>query len=71
MLVASADFEPSEIQNLAEAMPQLLDVKAKANVSVKFHVRIEVGDGRETPSQETADKINAALKDVRDGLRLG
>ena len=52
-------------------MPQVLDVKARANVPVKFHVRIEVGDGRETPSQETADKINAALKDVRDGLRLG
>ena len=71
VLVARADFEPSEIQDLADAIPRLLEVKARANIPMKFHVQLEVGDGRELPAKEIAEKINAVLKEAKDGLRLG
>ena len=67
MLVASAEFQPSEIQDLAEAVPQLLAFKAKANLPLRFHVRIEVGDGTQKPSAEVASELNQLL----DGLKGG
>jgi len=69
VLVASAEFEPSEIQNLAELVPQLLDFKAKANVSLRFHVRIEVGDSTRKPSPTAAAELNKLLDGIKDGLK--
>ena len=70
VLVASVDLEPSEIMNLADAMPQILEVKAKANLPLKFRVRIEVGDGQELPSADVAADLNTILGEVKDGFRL-
>jgi hypothetical protein len=69
MLVASAEFEPSQIQDLADAIPQLLAFKAKAKLPLRFHVRIEVGDGTQKPSAEAAAELNALLNDLKDGLQ--
>jgi len=70
MLVAVADLEPSEVQNLSDIIPKLLEVKTKANVPLRFQIRIEMGDGKTMPSAETAQKVNAILKDVKEGLEL-
>jgi len=70
VLVASAELEPSEIQDLGDAMPQLLDIKAKTNVPVKFHVRVELGDGDDLPPQEVADQVNQLLSGLKDGFRV-
>jgi hypothetical protein len=43
--IAAADFEPSQIQDLGDLVPALLDIKAKANVAMKFHVQLDIGDG--------------------------
>ena len=70
VLVASAELEPSEIQELGDIMPKLLKVTAKANAPIRFHVRIVMGDGKTLPPPETAAEVNALLKDVKEGLEL-
>ena len=69
VLVANAELEPSEIQDLGDAMPQLLDIKAKTNVPVKFHVRVELGDGDDLPPQEVVDQVNELLAELKDDFR--
>lgn len=67
--VAEADLEPADIQDLADAVPKLWEIKAKSNVPITVHVRIEVGDGKETPPQEVVDEINTLLADLKDELQ--
>jgi len=55
---------------LGDIMPKLLDVKAKANVPVRFHVRIEVGDGEQVPPENVTNEFNKLLKDIKGELRL-
>jgi len=65
MLVAKADFEPSELQDLADLIPQLLEIKAKAKVPMQFQVSLQVGDGKQRPSQTLADEINVELAKLK------
>ena len=67
--VAAADFEPSQIQDLADVIPALLEIKARANVAMKFHVCLELGDGKTRPSDEVVGEVNSALQDLDDGFR--
>lgn len=69
-LVAHAELEPSEIQDLAEIIPNLLKLKAKFSIPLKFRVQIELGDGKERPSEETAKEINDLLKELKDGFEF-
>lgn len=69
-LVAVAAFEPAEIQDLADAVPKLLELKAKSKVPIQFQVRIELGDGRELPPARLADELNKVLGTVKDGLQV-
>jgi len=69
-LVAHAELEPSEIQDLAEIIPNLLELKAKSNIPLKFRVQIELGDGKERPSEDTAKEINKLLKELKDGFEF-
>ncbi len=69
-LVAHAELEPSEIQDLAEIIPSLLGLKAKFNTPLKFRVQIELGDGKERPSEETTKEINKLLKELKDGFEF-
>ena len=71
VLVASADLEPSQVQDLGDIVPKLLDVKAKTNTPIKFAVRVELGDGEEVPSQEATDEVNKVLKDIKEDFQLG
>jgi hypothetical protein len=69
-LVAVAPFEPSEIQDLADAVPKLLELKAKSKVPIQFQVRIELGDGSDLPPSPVADELNKVLDSVKEGLRV-
>lgn len=69
-LVAVADLEPSQVQDLGDIIPKLLEVKTKASVPIRFQIRIEMGDGKTMPSVESAQKANAILKGVKDGMEL-
>lgn len=70
MLVAMADLEPSQVQDLGDIVPKLLEVKTKSNVPIRFQVRIELGDGKTMPSAEVAQKANVILKSIKEGMQL-
>lgn len=69
--VAAAQFEPSQIQDLGDVIPALMEIKAKAQVPMTFHVRLEVGDGVSIPSGGVLDEINSLLSDFDPGFRVG
>ncbi len=66
-MVAEADLEPRQIQDLADQMPAI--TKAAVGLGLKIHVRIEVGE-KTQPSAEAVKKINQALKEVSDGFSV-
>ena len=68
--VAKGDFEASQMQDLADAIPDLVDFKAKNNITMKFIVRLEIGSGSTPPSDELVAEINKMLKDCGDGFRV-
>jgi hypothetical protein len=51
-------------------VPELLKIKAKVNAPIRFHVRIEIGDGKTLPSQDAAKEINEILKKVKEDFQL-
>lgn len=69
-LAATAIMEPSEIQNLADAMPRLLNIKAKSKVPIAFTVRIELGNGQEVPDDTVVEQVNEVLKEVKGDFRV-
>lgn len=70
IFVADSELEPSQIQDLAEIMPKLLEVKAKQKVPFRFSVRVEMGDGKFAPSAESMKDANNLLKRIKEGLEL-
>jgi hypothetical protein len=70
VLVANVELEPSEIQELGDAMPKLLKLKAKTNIPIRFHIRIEMGDGKALPPEDAAKEANVILEAVKEGLKL-
>ena len=56
------DFEPSQIQDLGDLIPALLEIKAKSKVAMKFHVRLELGDGKTKPSDAVVSEVNAVTQ---------
>jgi len=68
--VASGDFEPAQIQDLGDLIPKLLEIKAKAKIAIKFHVRLEVGDGKVPPLDTVIKDINTVLKNAGDGFQI-
>jgi hypothetical protein len=69
--VANADFEPAQIQDLADQIPALLELKARSKIAMKFHVRLELGDGKAPPPDAVVRDVNAVLKDVAADFKLG
>lgn len=70
VLVAQSELQPGEIQDLGDIIPQLLEIKNKADVPLKFHVRIELGDGTDPPNPEAAAQVNTLLEDMKEGFSL-
>ena len=68
--VAEGDLEPSEVQDLGDLIPQLLEIKNKANTPLVFRMRIEVGDGESAPDTESVASINKLLESIKDGFSL-
>lgn len=69
-LVGLAPFEPAEIQDLGDAVPKLLEFKAKAKLPIQFQIRIELGDGTDLPSPALAEQLNKILESIKDGFRV-
>jgi hypothetical protein len=69
-LIARAELEPSEIQDLGDLVPQILEIKNESNTPLVFRIQIEFGDGVQTPKPEYAAKINSLLNDLKEGFSL-
>jgi hypothetical protein len=69
-LVAQADLEPSEVQDLADVIPQLLEIKSKASMTIAFRVRIEVGDGQTDPDADSTNAISKLLESISNDFKL-
>ena len=67
---ASDATPPAQVQDLGDIVPKLLEIKAKAGTLIRFHIRIEVGDGKTIPAAEVAKDFNALLKRVDEDLEL-
>ena len=70
VLTADTELEPAQIQDLGDVIYKLLKIKTKKNVPIRFHVRIEMGDGKTLPPGEVTEEINKLLKDIKDDLQL-
>jgi len=68
---AEAEFEPSQLQDLGDAVPKLLDIKARTNVPIRFHVRLELGDGVAAPDERVVGDVNEVLESLGDGFKVG
>lgn len=71
VLVAAADLEPSEVQDLADLVPQLLEIKARTNIPMRFQIRLDLGDGAERPTEEVVVQINELLRSLKSDFKLG
>ena len=69
-LVGIAPFEPAEIQDLGDVIPNVLELKAKSKVPIQFQVRIELGDGTDLPAPPVAEQLNRILATVKEGFRV-
>ena len=70
VFAAEAELEPNQIQDLGDLIPELLKLKAKANLNLKFHVRFEAGNESQPPDQAVIDEINKLLEGVQEGFEL-
>jgi hypothetical protein len=67
---AAAHFEPSQIQDLGDLIPALLEIKLEAKTSMRFHVRLEVGGGLTPLGEDVVNEINRLLAELGDQFRL-
>lgn len=67
---AQADLEPSEVQDLGEAIPKLLAETASTDTPLRFHVRVEVGSEKRPTEEELAKKLAKILKGVKGAMEL-
>ena len=70
LLTAIAYLEPSQVQDLGDKVQELLKLKAKANVSIRFQIRVEVGDGQTMPAKEVAAEVGQVLAEISEELHL-
>ncbi|HOI74473.1 MAG TPA: DUF499 domain-containing protein [Syntrophales bacterium] len=66
LLSAEADLDPNQIQDLAEIVPELLKIKAEADIPIQFRVRIEVGDGKSKPPEDVAAAFSKLMESIKE-----
>ena len=65
--VAQAELRPNQLQDLADQVGEL--TRAAVGHDLKFVLRIELGGANPAPA-DLVEKLNAALAEVAEGLRL-
>ncbi|MBI2841722.1 MAG: ATP-binding protein [Acidobacteria bacterium] len=68
--VATSELEPVEIQDLADQMSSLLDLRARTSLPIRFRLTIELGDGDVPVEAEVLSNFNEVLAKVREGFTL-
>lgn len=69
-VVAQAELEPGEVQDLGDLVPQLLEIKNRTNAPLVFRVEIEFGDGQTPPDADSIAAINALIEELKPGFSL-
>ena len=69
-VVANAELAPSAIQDLGDIIPQILEIKNKANVPLVIKVQIEIGDKDTSPDDETVRALNQLLENIDEKFRF-
>jgi hypothetical protein len=69
ILTAEADLRPNETQNLADHIGEFTRLATTAGVDLRFHLRVDLGDGREIPA-DTLAKVSKLLESVKSDLTL-
>lgn len=69
-LTAAAELASDQVQELGDIMHKLLAVTTTQSVPIRFHVRVELGDGKNPPPADATKQTNALLKTVKEGLEL-
>jgi hypothetical protein len=70
ILVAAVELQPAQVQDLGDIIPKLLEVRARVGLPIRFHVRIEVGDGQTVPTKEIIREVNTLLQRINKDLTL-
>ncbi|MDD4097705.1 MAG: hypothetical protein PHC30_02940, partial [Lentisphaeria bacterium] len=65
-----AKLEPAEVQNLGDAIQDLLDIRSKSGCPISFKVRVEVGDFSTPPDDAVIAKVNSLLDNVKPGFKV-
>ena len=68
VLVAEAELRPSEIQDLAEQLPEIR--KAAGASDLKFRIRLELDGHGNSTAQDVVAKLNDLLAKISKGLLL-
>jgi hypothetical protein len=64
VLVAEMELAPHAMQELGDIIPQLLEIKNKAEIPLVFRIRIEVGDEGKKPDDATVEQLNQLLQNI-------
>jgi hypothetical protein len=70
VFAAQGELTPSEIQDLGDIIPQLLEIKNKANIPLTIRLLLEFGDGETPLDEETIQALNQLLGNVNKDLKL-
>ena len=70
VVVADAELQASEIQELGDVIPDLLDIKNKAGYPLIFRVRISAGNDKQAPDKASIAEINQILENLKAGFKL-
>jgi hypothetical protein len=68
--VAETELEISEIQDLADLVPEHSKIKAKSAVPLRFLLQVEFGDGKEAPPEGAVEEINKILAEMKEDFQL-
>jgi hypothetical protein len=68
--VANAELNSDQVVDLADIVPKLMQIKAKANVPMRFTVSIKVGDEKAAPTATVKKEIDALLEQIKEGFVL-
>lgn len=69
-LVARAELQPSQLQDLSDAIPQILEIKNKAGKAMSFQVILEFGDDTGIPDAELVQEANEILQRITTELEF-
>ena len=70
VLDAECEWAPSEIQDLSDAIPKLLSITSKSGISIRFTIRLEVGDPGQQPESDIVDEINSVFSEFKGDFQI-